>query len=170
MLAFQDAIDHVRDFLKADASEATQRACRRAVLSTYSILAQVRDWNYYKTQYTLTTSAPYSTGTVAVTASTRVVTLSSGTWPTWAAQGTIRIGSANYQVYSRDSGTQVTLEAANAPASNVASRTSYTIYQNQYRLPSDCRRIFRPENEGVWYESQYITPQKWNQLDRLRSY
>lgn len=44
-------------------------------------------WSFLRPATTLTTSAPYSTGTITVVAG--VVTLASGTFPSWAADGEI---------------------------------------------------------------------------------
>lgn len=50
---------------------------------------------------------PYTTGTVSITLG--VVTLTGGTWPTWAADARITVAGTIYTVASRQSGTQITL-------------------------------------------------------------
>jgi hypothetical protein len=50
---------------------------------------------------------PYTTGTVAV--SEGVVTITGGTWPSWASAGILTIGGQAYTVDTRDSDTQLTL-------------------------------------------------------------
>ena len=61
------------------------------------------------------TNDSYSTGTVAI--SSGVVTLSGGTFPTWAAEGVLGVGEELYQIKSRDSNTQITLYDTTATAS-----------------------------------------------------
>jgi hypothetical protein len=65
---------------------------------------------------------PYSTGTVAI--SSGVVTLSGGTFPSWAARGIFRVNGLTYTVDSRDSNTQITLDDTSVAAS---SSTAYEI-------------------------------------------
>lgn len=94
------------------------------------------EWSFLKPTTTLTTSAPYSTGTVAVTASSTTVTLTSGTWPSWAAFGVIRInGSTTYSVLTRDSATVLTLDTA--WAGDTGSLLTYELSQFVYDLPDD---------------------------------
>jgi hypothetical protein len=52
---------------------------------------------------------------------------------------------------------------------DIAAGTTYVIYQNKYVLPSDFRRLYRPENEQNWWEMEYLPPQEFNRLDRLSS-
>ena len=69
------------------------------------------------------TNDSYSTGTVAI--SSGVVTLSGGTFPTWAAEGVLGVGEELYQIKSRDSNTQITLYDTTATASG---GTSFILY------------------------------------------
>lgn len=167
VLSFFDSLDHCRDFLKSDSSEATMRQCKRAVLEAYRTLTQERDWKYFLTQYTVQLAASYSTGTVAYTSSSRTLTLTTGTWPTWAAYGTVRISGVSYQVQTRTSSSALVLDANNCPVDDIASGTSYVIYRNVYTLPSNFRTLVG----GVYDEQtasslRYISPADWNRLDR----
>lgn len=166
VLAYQDALDHVRDYIKADASETAMRACKRSVLAAYAILTQERDWKYFLTQYTLPLVAAYSTGTITYTSSSRTLTLATGTWPSWAAYGTVRIADVSYQVYSRTSNSVVILAADNCPIGDIAAGTSYTIYRNVYTLPANFRSILGPLNEQSGCPIKAVTPEQWNRMDR----
>jgi hypothetical protein len=89
-------------------------------------------WSFLHPRATLTLNAAYSTGTVAV--SSGVVTLTSGTFPSWAASGVVVISGIGYEVDTRDSGTQVTLVDTSY---SVATGTSYVLDQRDYDLPDD---------------------------------
>lgn len=66
------------------------------------------DWSFFKPIEDITTTAPYTTGTIVVVDG--VVTLTTGTFPSWAADGTLKASNSYYSIASRDSGTQVTLD------------------------------------------------------------
>ena len=166
VLAYQDALDSLCDYIKSDRSEVATRACKRAALAAYRTLTQERDWKYFLTQYTLPIVAAYSTGTITYTSSSRTLTLATGTWPTWAAYGTVRIAGVNYQVYSRTSGSVVILAADNAPIGDIAAGTEYTIYRNVYTLPANFRTILGPLNEQSGCPIKAVTPEQWNRMDR----
>jgi len=73
------------------------------------------EWSFLRPTTTLTTSAPYSTGTLTIVAG--VCTLASGTFPSWAADGELIIDGQTYTVSTRDSGTQITLDDTSVAAS-----------------------------------------------------
>lgn len=66
------------------------------------------DWSFFKPIQDITTTAPYTTGTVEIVDG--VVTLTTGTFPSWAAEGLLKVSSSYYSVNTRDSSTQVTLD------------------------------------------------------------
>lgn len=65
------------------------------------------DWSFFRPVVDITTTAPYSTGTIAVSAG--VVTLTGGTFPSWAADGILRINGRSYAVISRVRNTTATI-------------------------------------------------------------
>lgn len=89
-------------------------------------------WSFLKPTVTFDTVVAYSTGTITVASG--VVTLASGTFPAWAAQGDITFGSQTYTIASRDSDTQVTLDDTTGTAS---AGTTYELRRNAYDLPDD---------------------------------
>lgn len=66
------------------------------------------DWSFFKPIEDITTTAPYTTGTVEVVDG--VVTLTTGTFPSWAAEGTLKVSNDYYSVATRDSDSQITLD------------------------------------------------------------
>ena len=68
-------------------------------------------------------------------ANERMLTLATGTWPTWAAFGVVQIDNVEYQVATRESSTIITLSVNSNPGADVAAGTSYQIYRDTYPLP-----------------------------------
>lgn len=89
-------------------------------------------WSFLHPAATITSNAPYSTGTVTIVDG--VVTLASGTWPTWAAYGLLSINSTLYEVSTRDSGSQITLVDTTLDADALST---YTLYQGNAAAPDN---------------------------------
>lgn len=142
LLTFKDAVDHLADWLGGAATGKDARDCRRAALEAYRELANVHDWSCYRRDGRITTVASYATGTVVYTHSTRVLTLTGGTYPSWAAYGFVLIGSVMYEVASRTSGTVLVLTEDSNPGADVAS-TAYALYRELYPVPTDFKRLVR---------------------------
>lgn len=104
-------------------------------------IATAKFWNYYKTYGDFTLREPYSTGTIALTATSTTCTLTTGTWPTWAASGKLKIGTKVYRIASRTSGTVVVLATAWAEDSDATA--TYLLFQDDYALASDCLKFGR---------------------------
>lgn len=90
------------------------------------------EWTFLRPVTTLTTSAAYSTGTIAVASG--VVTLTGGTFPSWAADGDLTVSGSTYEVSTRDGNTQVTLVDTSV---TVSSGATYSLSRGVYSLPSD---------------------------------
>lgn len=101
-------------------------------------LSMTKQWPYYHTRGVIDLQPTYSTGSVSITNGSPILTLTSGTWPTWAALGEVFIDSTWVEVLTRDSATQLTL-VENWGQDDV-SAGSYTIAQMRYALPDDCAR------------------------------
>lgn len=141
---FDDAVQRLatRFQFQASTSQSTialMRA-RDAVRSAYRDLPNKYQWGYLRRRARISTNAAYSTGTIGIVASTRTVTLTSGTWPTWAVYGELVVGTAVYKPQSVSGATMI-LTADRCPASNVASGTSYQIQRTTYPLPADFRSL-----------------------------
>lgn len=108
------------------------QACEPPMLSGDTT---AHSWSFLKVWGTLTTVAPYSTGTITATNASAVVTLASGTFPSTAAAGIIVIHGTPYEISTRDSGTQVTL--AQAYQGTTESGLTYSVSQWDYDLPDN---------------------------------
>lgn len=159
---YKDVLDHLVDFLGVNVAKEAVRDARRALLSAYREFGAVRRWSFYYQRGRLSTVAPYSTGTVAYTHSTRTLTLTSGTWPTWAANGVVAISNVAYDVQTRTSNTALVLSSTSNPGADVAAGTSYTIYRDTYPLPSDFLAMDQAVAVGssVAYP-EYVHPREW---------
>jgi hypothetical protein len=159
---FQDVRDYLLDFIGGSSDGRNIRLANRAILSAYRVYPTQRSWNYYRKRGQLVTDAAYSTGTLDYdhTGGTRerLVTLASGTWPTWAARGSIRFNNKTYRVRSRESATVITLSEDSNPGADVAAGTTYEIYRDTYTLPVDFRSAgqFRDADE-TWLKASHVT-------------
>ena len=164
---FRDLCGHLLDYLGGATEEVNLRNARRAVLAAYREVGHSRNWTYYYKPGYFTTVASYDTGTIQYTQSTRAVTLTGGTWPTWAGSGVVFINWLPYNVASRDSDTQVTLSASVNPGQDIAAGNAYTIYQDAYPLPSDFGRAGTMTNLTGIILASYLNPDDWMAVHRL---
>ena len=166
MLTYSDAIDALVDYLGGNADDAAQREIRRAIKAAAAELAGVRQWRYLHRVALINVNAQYNTGTVVGDwtggAYERMFTLTTGTWPSWAANGVLRIsrteGSVDYPVDRRISSSIITVVAEPGPEEDISS-TSYTLYQDTYTLPSDFLAL------GQIYPGK-STAHVWSQQDQ----
>lgn len=160
-IAYQDAVDHVIDYLGGGLSDVVLRDAKRCVLAAYKDLFVVHSWTYLYKMGRINTTPPYSTGTVAYNATTGVFTLSGGTWPSWAEDGAIRIGEVSYMVRSRLTDTTVLADPDLRPTANVAAGTTYTIYRESYTLPEGLLSQDQVVQSGSFGGIAYTHPRSW---------
>ncbi len=89
-------------------------------------------WSFMRPRFSQILNAPYSTGVVGVTTGT--VTLTGGTWPTWAADGWLVVDGAGYTVASRSSSSVLVLD--DTAVTGLTGET-YSLQRYQYTLPDD---------------------------------
>lgn len=159
---FEDAVEHVLDVFDLDNSTRNKRIARRAILQAYRDLPNMRSWNYYYRRKPIFTVANYNTGTISYDhtggSSERLVTLTSGTFPTWAARGRIIINNVHYDVESYLTSTTITLTASGNPGEDVAAGSTYNLYRNTYPLPADYRKSAKLYDITQWREMPLATP------------
>lgn len=141
LLTYSDCVQYVCDAHAVDRTGLNERHARSAVRYAYRELPARHTWNYYYRQRILQTVAEYATGTVEFDytggSSERLITLTSGTFPYWAAYGRIIIDDVHYEVETNPSSTTLTLSETSNPGADVASGTSYTLYRSSYPLPAN---------------------------------
>lgn len=151
MRLFSDQRRLLLDAYQGNDSKITPARAIEAVAEAYRWIGGVRQWSYLHRRTQIVTSAPYTTGTVAISASTRIATVSGGTWPTWAANGLLIISSTVYAVQKYLSSTQLLLQPGRSPAADVAAGTAYTLCQIEYVLPQDYVRTEELVPIGHWW-------------------
>ena len=103
------------------------------------ILAEL-PWSRLDAMSVLQTSAPYETGTVAVTEGSASITLTSGTWTTDMTGRAFRVaGRDEYYEFVYVTATTGTLDRVYEGDDDTAA--SYKIWQSIYPLPADCRHL-----------------------------
>ena len=152
--------------------DAEQRDIRTAIHRAYDELTTIRDWAYYHVHGRVTTTAPYSTGTIQVASGT--VTLTGGSFATAgvsaanAKHWTLKVADRVYPIKEYDGSTTVYL-ADDFDSFNVSAGTSYTLYRTIYPLPDDFRNMDEPSDEYNWWSGVYVTPDQAMKLERVNN-
>ena len=127
------------------------------------------EWSFLRPVRSMSLNASYATGTVTV--SSGVVTLASGTWPSWAEDGVFAVGGNDYTIKSRDSDTQVKLDDTSSNA-DAAAGTSYSLRQDDYDLPQDFASLLGPftfaQADNAWITVEIVGEARIREL-RQRS-
>lgn len=117
---------------------------------------RAHEWSFLTTTATITMVAAYSTGTLTVASG--VATLVSGTFPSWAASGMLRVEGTDYSINTRDSDTQVTLDDLTLTDSSVST---WEVHQDDYDLPDAFGHMTNTpptyaQADDVWHEVQIV--------------
>lgn len=127
--------NHVLAMLDVDDSDTSSKVTDFINMSARDIWL-AHPWRERRAEGTITTVAPYSTGTVSTSSTT--VTGSGTTFPAATAAGLARFAKSYsdpwYTVTTRDSGTQLTL--SEAYAETALSGATYVLYQDVFELAS----------------------------------
>jgi len=118
--------------IEQDDTRAVIRAGLRKFFNPITPDGSVHQWRFLERQFTAGSEATYETGTITVVDG--VVTGAGTTFPSWAADGIMRIGSETYYVDTRDSDTQLTLFQTSLDA---AALTTYELHRWRYPMPAD---------------------------------
>lgn len=173
MLTYLDAIENLISYLGAKADDGDlSREVRRAARAALTDLADAHNWTYYFKQSKVNLNAAFSEGTLAFTLSgggvPRQWTLSgvSPVLPLWTADGYLRIADDVYRVDQRISDTVFTTTADSSPPADLASGTSFVLYQDSYLLPIDFaandKAVYQPNYCGL----EFVHPASWMRQTR----
>mgnify|MGYP001301381234 CR=1 FL=1 len=122
----------IRSSYSADQTTDIEEAIKDGLHDVYTAYA----WSFFRPVKRITTTAPYATGTITIASG--VVTLVTGTWPSWAAQGVLEYDDEYYEVNTRDSNSQITLEDTSVTE---AVAHSYELSRMEYDLPTGFEAI-----------------------------
>jgi hypothetical protein len=106
------------------------------------------DWSFFKPVEDISTTAPYTTGTVTVVDG--VVTLATGTWPSWADYGILKVSNSYYSIDTRDSDSQLTLDDTTL---DVDAGTSYELGRPEIPLASTFEAVAN-DSDLTYYPDQ----------------
>ena len=169
---FEDALDYATARVAGGTDAPNQNDVYDAVQAAYREVGYKRGWKYLQRFERITTVAPYSTGTITYdhTGGTfeRELTLASGTWPTEAANGWVRIDDVDYEIDERKSGTVVTLTERANPGADVAAGTTYQFYKDTYKFSATVAALMFPPSHQTFYGMHQIDLGEWLEL-RTRS-
>lgn len=164
-LTYFDAVESLIVSSYGGPQDAEQRDIRTAIHRAYDELTTIRDWSYYHVHGRIILQAPHDTG--SVTSSGVTVTLTGGTWPSWAATGAyLKVGEEICRVASRTSGSVIVLDSGLSLKADVTSQP-YTLYRTVYPLPADFRNLDEPSDEYNWWSGLYVTPDQAMKLERV---
>lgn len=143
-----DLLSYARVQARNASGTQSDSVLQQAVNNAVWWIGTSKFWNYYKTYGDFTLREPYSTGTLALTPASTTCTLTTGTWPTWAASGKLLINNKVYRIASRTSNAVVVL--ATAWAEDAETAISFIIFQDEYSLAADCLKFGRPFPGSSW--------------------
>lgn len=134
-VSFAELVAYARRMARNSSGSLADTQLGSAVNDALGMIATSKQWERYKQDGMWSIHGQYTTGTITTTKGDATVTLATGTWPSWAALGKLRIKSKVYRIASRTSDTEVELiEPWNQDA---LSGETYVIFQDEYALPSD---------------------------------
>lgn len=171
IFTYSDAIDALDDFCRGHASSMAPSQIRRCILAAYDEFPSLYDWSFLLQNGRIQLHAPYTTGTVVYDATggatcERQLTLTSGTWPAWAVNGSVLFDDIVCDVERRYSDTVVSLDAMMSPGADVVS-TTYKVWPRWYALPTDFVSMARPlEESALWQRAIYLRPDEMFALNR----
>jgi hypothetical protein len=163
-------------YLLTQASEIAHDDIRQAIVSGLRKFRNAYRWRFLRPVATISTVAPYSTGTVTI--SSGVVTFSEALPATvqgWAADGELVVAGESYTIDTYDSTTQVTLDDTSV---TVAAATSFTMGQIAYQLPDNFAAIngpltYRPGAADLWPPLEHVSEldlRRWRQRTSSTTY
>jgi len=109
------------------------------------------DWSFMRPVKDVVTTAPYVTGTITIASG--VVTLVGGTFPSWAADGVLKVNNKYYSVASRDGNNQITLDTTSV---TVADASDYQLARPE--VPLDAAFDAVANDSDLTY---YPSPDLW---------
>ena len=159
------AVFGIRSGYSTDQTTDIENAINDGLRDVYA----AHDWSFFHPVTAITTSAPYSTGTITIadgvaTLVDDVGSLVTAAFPSWAAQGVLKVDDGYYEVDSRYGDNQVTLEDTSVSADALSS---YEICRHEYDLPASYEKI---DGELTYEpgESDYYPAIKARQEGELR--
>jgi hypothetical protein len=166
IITYEDLLGYITALTDGGARTKDLRMHKEVIQGAYRDLAMSYEWRYYIKEGRINLVASYSTGTIQYTASSNTLALTTGSWPSWAKYGRVRIDDVIYIIDSI-SGSNATLDSVFQPTDNIDAGTSYELFRSVYPLPEDLWRLYDVAVEKNYWMPHYITPSEWLQRERF---
>jgi hypothetical protein len=124
----------IRSSFSADQTSDIEECIRDGLHDVYS----AHSWSFFRPTKLITTTAPYSTGTVTIASGVVTLAGTGAVFPSWAAYGVLEVDDEYYEVSTRDSNAQITLDDTSVTA---AAGSTYELTQQEYDLPTGFEAI-----------------------------
>ncbi len=166
LMAYSDLMDAIVQYSGNNPNTQNVQQTARAASAAYLGLVKDHDWSFYKRVFSVPTHAGYSTGTIeydqtgGVTCE-RQLTLTGGTWPTWAAYGYVQIAMKTYQVQKWFSTTVIQLAENNNPGDDIDPLTVYSLYRDMYPLPQDFTEAYNAVSQPSGIALTFVPIAQW---------
>lgn len=160
----QQRVGHYLFGIRSGYSEDQQNDINDCLRDGLRRVYAIHDWSFLRPVVDVTTTAPYSTGTVTIASG--VVTLTGGTFPSWAADGVLQVNNRYYSVASRGSDTQLTLDST---AVTIATAASYQLARPVIPLDAAFDAVAN-DSDLTYYPSPdcWFPPVKWRHDATIR--
>jgi hypothetical protein len=126
---------------QADVDEAIRRGFRRfwtpPPIAVGPGVAYPHVWSFSRMSHTIAFTDPYTTGTITATGG--AVTITGGSWPSWASYGTLVVMGERRLVKSRVSASVIQLEDASFASGSILipDGSEFTLLRERYLMPDD---------------------------------
>jgi hypothetical protein len=138
----------------------TRHAMRAAVRTVYQSLPLKHEWTHLRRCALIATHAPVD---ATADIESGVVTITSSTWPDWAALGTLIVGRDRFDIVERMSGTELRCDPLQVP--DDATGQSVRLCQRRYDLPDDFGDMIDLTRMGGAVRLQGIDVEQWSDAE-----
>ncbi len=141
LFTYADALAALDDFAQGHTVGQPSSALRRNILAAYREIVATHDWSFLLVPGRVQLVAPQTTGEVVYdltggATTERQLTLTDATFPSNAADYSIRFDGIVCDIERRYSDTVVSLDTVMSPGADVTS-TTYSLWPRYYQLPID---------------------------------
>lgn len=162
MLTASDVINRLIQFAGGQqGGDLLLSKCVNALMDTMRDFPTMYRWNWYKSLGRVDMKGSVTDGTIAYNNTTKVVTLTGATWPSWALNAMIRTGTVVGRVIEVIDTTHVRMDPNYTFPADIASGASYRIFLDCYPLPSNFSASETPLREEWWGGLRYVPSSKW---------
>lgn len=160
----QQRIGHYLFGMRSGFSEDQQNDIKDCLHDGLRRVYSAHNWSFLRPVVDVSTTAPYTTGTVTIAAG--VVTLVGGTFPSWAADGVLKVNNQYYPVASRGGDTEITLDSTSVA---VATAANYQLARPEISL-GDAFDAVANDSDLTYYQSPecWYPPVKWRHDSTIR--